>query len=136
VLSCGGCGWLGRADETGKPDGFLLHGYASVAGAAAGVAGTPCLAPGSAADIVAGATVRVADTDGHVIAATSLAGGVLAQDAGGFQCNFAFELRNLSGSRATYQVLVADRPAVSFATRDLQEGRPAVVAVTASSSPS
>jgi hypothetical protein len=111
----------------------------SVAGAAVGVAGTPCLAPASAPDVVQGATVRVADADGHVIAATPLGGGVLAESADGFRCNFPFELRNLSGSRATYQVLVGDRPPASFPTRDLQEGRPAVVPVavaTASSSPS
>jgi hypothetical protein len=134
----GGCGWVGRAGETGKPDGFLLHGYASVAGAAAGVPGTPCLAPAGAADIAAGATVKAADTAGTVIAVTSLASGVLAAGPGGYRCNFAFELLNLSGSRDTYQILVADRPPVSFETRALREGRPAVVdvAVTASTSPS
>jgi hypothetical protein len=139
VTSLGGCGWVGRADETSKPDGFLLHGYVSVAGAATGVAGTPCLAPSSAPDIVSGATVRAADADGHVIALTSLAGGVLAEASDGFHCNFAFELRNLSGSRPTYQILVADRPGTSFETRQLREGKPAVVpvaAATASSSPS
>ncbi|WP_327006202.1 hypothetical protein OHA72_02235 [Dactylosporangium sp. NBC_01737] len=138
VLSLGGCGWVSRADETGKPDGFLLHGYASVAGAAAGIPGTPCLAPASAPDIVAGATVKVADTEGKVIAVTSLASGVLASAPDGYRCNFAFELLNLSGSRPAYQILVADRPPVSFESRALREGRPAVVdvAVTASPSPS
>jgi hypothetical protein len=114
-----------------KPDGFLLHGYVSVAGAAPGVPGTACLAPPSVPDIAQGGTVRVADAEGHVIAATTLAGGVLAQDAGDFRCNFAFELHNLSGARATYVIMVGDRPAASFATKELREGRPAVV--TASS---
>lgn len=138
----GGCGWAGRAGETSKPDGFLLHGYVSVAGAATGVSGTPCLAPTSVPDIVSGATVRAAAADGHVVAGTSLASGVLAASGDGFQCNFSFELRNLSGSRPTYQILVADRPPASFDTRSLREGKPAIVPVaatggaTASSSPS
>ncbi|MEV4509758.1 hypothetical protein AB0K00_12460 [Dactylosporangium sp. NPDC049525] len=139
VLTLGGCGWVGRADETSKPDGFLLHGYASVAGAATGIPGTPCLAPASAPDIVAGATVKAADTAGKVIAVTTLSAGVLATAADGYHCNFGFELLNLSGSRDAYQILVADRPPVSFETRALREGRPAVVdiaAVTASTSPS
>lgn len=138
VLSLGGCGWVSRSGETSKPDGFLLHGYVSVAGAAAGVTGTPCQAPASAPDIVQGGTVRIADAAGHVIAATSLAGGVLAQASDGYQCNFSFELRNLSGGRATYQIMVGDRPAATFATKELAEGRPAVIpvaGVTASSSP-
>jgi hypothetical protein len=136
VLSLGGCGWVSRGDETSKPDGFQLHGYASVAGAAAGVPGTPCLAP--VPDIVSGATVQAADQDGMVVATTTLAAGVLASAPDGFRCNFAFELLNLSGSRPAYQILVADRPPVSFESRALREGRPAVVdvAVTASPSPS
>jgi hypothetical protein len=129
VFSLGGCGWAGRHDETNKPDGFLLHGYASVAGAEPAVVGTPCLAPPSAPDIAAGAAVRAADTGGKVIATTSLSGGVLAEAADGFHCNFGFELKNLSGSRTTYQILVADRPPVSFETRALREGRPAVVPI-------
>ncbi|MET7421806.1 hypothetical protein [Dactylosporangium sp. NPDC005555] len=138
VLTLGGCGWVGRADETSKPDGFLLHGYVSVAGAATGVPGTPCLAPFAAAqDIVSGATVKVADQDGKVVAVTTLAAGVLAAAGGAYRCNFSFELLNLSGSRPTYQILVGDRPPVSFETRALREGRPAVVDVaTASTSPS
>lgn len=134
----GGCGWVGRSDETSKPDGFLLHGYASVAGAATGIPGTPCLSPASAPDIVSGATVKAADTDGKVVAVTTLAAGVLAAAPDGYRCNFPFELLNLSGSRPTYQILVADRPPVRFETRPLREGRPAVVdvAVTASPSPS
>ncbi|WP_432986047.1 hypothetical protein [Dactylosporangium sp. CA-233914] len=139
VLSLGGCGWAGRHDETSKPDGFLLHGYVSVAGAAGGATGSACLAPASVPDIVAGGTVRVADTEGHVIAATQLAAGVLAPDGAGYDCNFAFELANLSGSRATYLVMVGTRPAASFPTKELREGRPAVIpveAATASSSPS
>ncbi|MEV0131532.1 hypothetical protein AB0H83_24090 [Dactylosporangium sp. NPDC050688] len=137
VLSLGGCGWLGRSGETSKPDGFLLHGYASVAGAAAGIPGTPCLAPASAPDIVAGAPVKAADAGGKVIAVTTLASGVLAAAPDGYRCNFAFELLNLSGSRPVYQIVVAERPPVSFETRALREGRPAVVdipAVTASPS--
>lgn len=136
VLSLGGCGWLGRAGETSKPDGFLLHGYVSVAGAAPGSTGTPCLATG-APDIVTGAPVRAADAEGRVIAVTTLSSGVLARADDGYRCNFAFELANLSGRRPTYQILVADRPAAAFRTRDLREGRPAVIDVlTASSSPS
>ncbi|GAA3226105.1 hypothetical protein ACFO1B_32555 [Dactylosporangium siamense] len=134
VLTLGGCGWVGRADETSKPDGFQLHGYVSVAGAATGIPGTPCLAP--AADIVSGGTVKVADQDGKVVAVTTLAAGVLASSPDGYHCNFAFELLNLSGARPTYQILVADRPSVSFETRPLREGRPAVVPITASPSPS
>jgi hypothetical protein len=138
VPALGGCGWVSRAGETSKPDGFLLHGYASVAGAATGIPGTPCLAPAAAPDIVAGAPVKVADAAGKVIAVTTLSAGVLATAPDGYHCNFGFELLNLSGSRAAYQVLVADRPPVSFETRALREGRPAVVdvAVTASPSPS
>ncbi|MEV8514027.1 hypothetical protein [Dactylosporangium sp. NPDC051484] len=143
VLSLGGCGWLGRHDEMSKPDGFLLHGYVSVAvqkePAAAGVPGTPCGAPSSVPDIVQGGAVRVADTEGHLIAATTMAGGVLAQQADGYRCNFAFELRDLSGSRAAYVVMVGDRPAATFQTKQLREGSPAVIPVspvTASSSPS
>lgn len=132
VVSLGGCGWASRAGETSKPDGFLLHGYASVAGAASGIVGTPCLAPASAPDIVPGAVVKAADADGKVIAVTTLAAGVLASAADGYQCNFAFELLNLSGSRPAYQILVAERPPVSFETRAMREGRPAVVPVTAS----
>lgn len=138
VLLLGGCGWVGRSGETSKPDGFLLHGYASVAGAATGIPGTPCLAPAAAPDIASGATVKAADTSGKVIAVTTLAAGVLASAPDGYRCNFSFELLNLSGSRSTYQILVAERPPVSFETRALREGRPAVVdvAVTASPSPS
>ncbi|MDG6104828.1 hypothetical protein Daura_05245 [Dactylosporangium aurantiacum] len=141
VLSLGGCGWLGRSGETSKPDNFQLHGYASVAGAAAGLPGTPCLAPASAPDIVAGAPVKAADAGGKVIAVTTLASGVLATASDGYRCNFAFELLNLSGSRPAYQIVVAERPPVSFETRAVREGRPAVVdvpasAVTGSPSPS
>lgn len=138
ALALGGCGWVSRSSETSKPDGFLLHGYASVAGASVGVPGTPCLAPAAAADIVSGAAVKAADTAGKVIAVTTLSAGVLAATGGAYRCNFAFELLNLSGSRSTYQILVADRPPVAFETRALREGRPAVVdvAVTASPSPS
>ncbi|WP_432835420.1 hypothetical protein [Dactylosporangium sp. CA-092794] len=132
VLALGGCGWLGRADETSKPDGILLHGYVSVAGAAAGATGTPCQAPATVPDITAGGSVKVADADGHVIAATDLAGGVLSADGTGFDCNFAFELRNISGSRDSYLILVGDRPAARFATKDLREGKPAVIPVSPS----
>ena len=136
AMALAGCGWVGRADETSKPDGFLLHGYVSVRGAASGIPGTPCLAP--VPDIVSGATVQAADQDGTVVATTTLAAGVLASAPDGFLCNFAFELVNLPGSRPTYQILVAGRPPVSFESRALREGRPAVVdvAVTASPSPS
>jgi hypothetical protein len=139
VLSLGGCGWVGRHDEQSKPDGILLHGYVSVAGAAAGVAGTPCLPPAGVSDIAQGGTVRVGDEAGHVIAVTTLGNGVLAQADGGYTCNFAFELRNLSGGRATYTIMVGDRPATTFQTKELREGKPAVIPVspaTASSSPS
>jgi hypothetical protein len=138
VLWLGGCGWAGRHDETSKPDGIVLHGYVSVAGAAAGVTGTACLAPAGVTDIAEGGSVRIADEAGHVLAATTLGSGVLASDAGGYSCNFAFEMRNVSGSRAAYTIMVGDRPGTTFATKDLREGRPAVihVAATASSSPS
>jgi hypothetical protein len=139
VFSLGGCGWLGRHDETSKPDGFLLHGYVSVAGAAAGTPGSACLAPASAPDVYQGGTVRVADTDGHAVAATTLAAGVLAPGDGGFTCNFSFELRNLTGGRDSYLISVGDRPATAFTTKELREGAPAVIPVTpvrASSSPS
>jgi hypothetical protein len=139
VLPLGGCGWAGRHDEQSKPDGILIHGYVSVAGAAAGVPGTPCLAPAGVTDIAQGGTVRVGDDAGHVIAATTLGSGVLAQADGGYTCNFAFELRNLSGSRATYTIFVGERPATTFQTKDLREGKPAVIPAgpaTASSSPS
>ncbi|GAA2345900.1 hypothetical protein GCM10010170_032360 [Dactylosporangium salmoneum] len=132
VLSLGGCGWVGRHDDTSKPDGILLHGYVSVAGAAAGSTGSACLAPTSVPDIVEGATVRAADDAGHVIAATQLSGGVLAQAAaGGYTCNFAFEFRNLSGSRATYTIMVGDRPATTFQTKAMREGTPAIIEVAA-----
>ncbi|MEV6930441.1 hypothetical protein AB0M46_38980 [Dactylosporangium sp. NPDC051485] len=140
VLSLGGCGWLDRHDETSKPDGILLHGYVSVAGAAAGATGSACQAPPTVPDIAQGATVRAADDAGHVIAAGELSGGVLAQAAtGGYSCNFAFEFRNLSGSRATYTIMVGDRPATTFQTKAMREGTPAIIEVagpTASSSPS
>ncbi|GAA3457845.1 hypothetical protein GCM10018962_96790 [Dactylosporangium matsuzakiense] len=140
VSSLGGCGWASRHDETAKPDGFLLHGYVSVPGASAGVAGTACLAPPSAPDIHEGGNVRIADDQGRTIAAATLAGGVLASDGTGFDCNFAFELRNASGSRAAYQISVGGRPALTFTTKELAEGKPAVVpvadAVRASTSPS
>ncbi|GGM81774.1 hypothetical protein ACFFX1_53145 [Dactylosporangium sucinum] len=131
--SLGGCGWAGRHAETSKPDVFQLQGYVSVGGAASGVPGTPCLAPTSVPDVVAGATVRAADADGKVIAVSSLDSGVLAQASDGFRCNFAFRMKNLSGSRPSYQILVGDRPAQTFQTRELTEGKPAVVTVTASS---
>ncbi|MEU7870696.1 hypothetical protein [Dactylosporangium sp. NPDC049140] len=130
-FSLGGCGWLGRHDETSKPDGFLLHGYVSVAGAAAGATGSACLAPSSVPDVYQGATVRIADVEGHPIAAAELSGGVLAPDGSGFDCNFAFEVRNVAGSRATYQISVGGRPATSFPTKELAEGRPAIIPVTA-----
>ncbi|MET7394730.1 hypothetical protein ABZS66_14700 [Dactylosporangium sp. NPDC005572] len=133
TVSLGGCGWAGRHDETRKPDNFQLQGYVSVTGAASGIPATPCLAPASVPDIVAGATVRAADTDGKVLAVTALDGGVLAQASDGFRCNFAFRVKNLSGSRPAYQILVTDRPAQTFQTRELTEGKPAVITVTASS---
>ncbi|GAA0718955.1 hypothetical protein Drose_05250 [Dactylosporangium roseum] len=129
TLSLGGCGWAGRHDERSKPDGFLLHGHVSAAGAATGASGTPCLAPASASDIVAGAPVRAADAAGKIIAVTSLNGGVLAETPDGFHCNFGFELSNLSGSRPTYQLIVADRPPRSFETKPLREGKEAVLPV-------
>ncbi|WP_433083674.1 hypothetical protein ACQP1P_05375 [Dactylosporangium sp. CA-052675] len=137
ALWLGGCGWLSRADETSKPDGFLLHGYVSVAGAAAGTPGSACLAPSPVRDVYQGGTVRIADASGRPIAAAELAAGVLAAGGGGFDCNFAFEQRNVSSGRATYQISVGSRPAISFATKDLAEGRPAVIPVpAAAASPS
>ncbi|MFI5906813.1 hypothetical protein [Dactylosporangium sp. NPDC051541] len=140
VLMLGGCGWAGRHDETSKPDGFLLHGYVMVAGAAAGVVGSACLAPSSVPDVHEGGNVRIADDQGRTIAAATLAGGVLATDGAGFDCNFGFELRNLSGSRTAYQISVGGRPALTFTTKQLTEGQPAVVpvvdALRASTSPS
>ncbi|WP_433215185.1 hypothetical protein ACQP00_05400 [Dactylosporangium sp. CS-047395] len=138
-FSLGGCGWAGRHDEKSKPDGFLLQGYVSVAGAAAGITGSACLAPSTVPDVYQGGSVRIADGSGHPIAAAELNAGVLAPDGTSFDCNFAFEARNVSGSRAAYQLSVGDRPALTFQTKDLAEGRPAVIPVataTASTSPS
>ena len=130
VMSLAGCGFVGTGKNRHKPDGFPLHGYVSVAGAAAGVTGSACLAPATAPDIVAGAEVKAASTDGHVAATSTLGRGVLAATAGGgYRCNFPFELANVSGARPTYLVVVGTRPAVAFNTRELREGKPAVIDV-------
>ena len=135
VLSA--CGWIGVHDRVTKPDGFLLHGYVSVAGAAAGAPGTACLARSGA--VAAGAPVKVVDRDGVQLAAGSLGDGVLAGTGGAWQCNFPFDIANVPGGPDTVVVEVAQLPAARFATSDVREGRAAVIpvaAATASSSPS
>lgn len=137
LLGLPACGWVGVHDRVTKPNGFLLHGYVSVAGATSGTPGTACLARTGA--VASGVPVKVLDEDGVQLAAGALGDGVLAGSDGAWQCNFPFAITNVPGGPDTMVVEVAQLPAARFATSALREGRPAVIPVvapTASSSPS
>jgi hypothetical protein len=123
-----GCGWLHAAGVSHvKPSGFVLRGYASVAGAAAGQAGAACQTP--AAGVAAGDPVLVTDPPGHTIATGALGVGVLARDGEVYRCDFPFEISGVPGGHQAYQVSVAGRPPVTFAATDLREDKPAVISV-------
>jgi hypothetical protein len=136
VLSLGGCGFVaaGRRSHT-KPNGFVLQGYVSVIGVPAGAPGSPCQAPPSVPDIVAGGPVRVADTTGAAIATGTLRAGVMPDTSPGpegFRCNFAFEIRDVSGAQQVYVIVVGTRPAASFDGENLRANQAAVIDVHAS----
>jgi hypothetical protein len=128
-----GCGWVGVHNRVSKPNGFLLHGYVSVAGAASGTPGTPCAS--RAADIASGGPVKVVDADGAPLASGSLGTGVLAGSGSAFQCNFPFDISNVPGGPDTMVVLIGQQPAARFATSELREGRAAVISVPNAATP-
>ena len=105
----------------------MLRGYVSVAGATAAPPGTPCSA--TAPGIHAGGPVRVADPDGHTLAAGELAGGVTAPAGGQHRCNFAFEVRGVPGGPDRYTVAVGDQPPATFDAAGLREDGQAVIRV-------
>jgi hypothetical protein len=125
-----GCGWLGaNSASRNKPSAFVLRGYVSVAGAAAGQSGAECQAP--SAGITATSPVQVTDPPGHVLTTGVLGPGVLATDGGAYHCNFPFELPGVPGGHNEYGIRVGDRPAVSFPATELRQDKPAVIAVPA-----
>ena len=142
VLS--GCGFLGSGQRgSNKPDGFVLRGYVSVglraepgkaaSGSPATVpnasgtpsAGVPCTAPPEANDVQAGGAVRVADPDGHTLAAGTLEAGV---EEGG-RCNFAFQIKAVPGGVDRYVIGVGNRATTTFLAHDLRSDKPAVILV-------
>jgi hypothetical protein len=137
LLGPSACGWVSVHNRVSKPDGFNLHGYVSVAGAAAGSPGTACLA--RSGSVASGVAVKIVDEDGVQLAAGSLGEGVLAGAGSAWQCNFPFDLSNVPGAPDAVVVEVGQLPAAHFATSELREGRAAVIpvaAATASSSAS
>jgi hypothetical protein len=133
VLTLGGCGFVhaGSAGKS-KPNGFVLRGYASVAGATAGSAGTACVAPPTVPDVAPSTPVKVTDPGGKALATGQLGAGVLAVDSSAYRCNFPFEIRAVPGGEDRYVITVGDRPAVTFPAADLREDKPAVIDVRAS----
>jgi hypothetical protein len=135
-LALSGCGFLssGQRGST-KPDGFTLRGYVSVgsgpdASAVPGPASAasthpPCTAPRAADDVQAGGAVRVADPDGHTLAAGSLQPGI--EDAG--RCNFGFQITAVPGGVDRYVIGVGNRATATFPARDLRSDKPAVIVV-------
>jgi hypothetical protein len=131
--TAGGCGFVHAGDQgKSKPNGFVLRGYASVAGAAPGAAGTSCEAPPTVADVRPAAPVRVTDPAGHALATGQLGAGVLAVDSATYRCNFPFEIRAVPGGADRYLIVVGDRPAVGFPAAELRQDKPAVVVIGAS----
>src|SRR3954447_12700918 len=130
TLALAGCGWLraGGAPK-GKPDGFVLRGYVAVSGAAAGPVGTACEAP--RAGVAPADEVRVTDPPDKLLGTGSLGAGVLADEGGGFRCNFPFEIPAVAGGHKTYAVTVAGHPAVTFPAVDLRSDKPAVITIPA-----
>jgi hypothetical protein len=125
-----GCGWLGAGGASrNKPSAFVLRGYVSVAGAAAGQPGEPCQAP--AAGVATATPVQVSDPPGQVLTTGALGSGVLAADDGAYHCNFPFELPGVPGDHSTYGIQVGDRPRVNFPATELRQDKPAVIAVPA-----
>jgi hypothetical protein len=129
-LALAGCGFLGTGNTSHtKPNGFLLRGYVSVAGASPGAAGSSCQAPASASDIRAGGPVRVADPDGHTLATGALGAGVLAVEGASYRCNFPFEIPGVPGGPQRYVIGVGSQTASSFAADEVRRDKPAVVLV-------
>jgi hypothetical protein len=133
VLTLGGCGFVhaGQAGKS-KPNGFVLRGYASVAGAAAGSAGTACVSPPTVHDVAPSTPVQVTDPAGKALASGQLGAGVLAVDSSVYRCNFPFEIRAVPGGEDQYVITVGARPAVTFPATELREDKPAVIDVGAS----
>jgi hypothetical protein len=132
LATVSGCGFVhaGRTSHT-KPDGFVLRGYVTVAGAvAAGPVGSACQSPPAAADIRANAPVRVASPDGRALASGQLGAGVLAMQSETYRCNFPFEIRAVPGGPSSYVITVGSRPPQAFAAMDLREDRPAVILIS------
>ena len=129
VLGVAACGWL-RASGVShtKPSGFVLRGYVTVAGAAAGQPGAACTSP--APDIGTNGQVRVTDPPNKVLAVGALRSGVLAAADGRYACNFPFVVPNVPGGHDRYSISVAGRPFVSFPATALREDKPAVIQVT------
>jgi hypothetical protein len=127
-LGLAGCGWLqaGGAPK-GKPDGFVLRGYVTVAGAPAGAAGSPCQAP--AAGVAVADEVRVTDPPSTLLGIGSLGAGVLAVDGTAYRCNFPFQIGGVPGGHKTYSITIAGRPAVNFPAAELRSDKPAVIFV-------
>jgi hypothetical protein len=132
VLAFTGCGFASSGERgSSKPDGFTLRGYVSVgtpgasASATPTASGTVCEAPSGADDVRAGGAVRVADPQGHTLAAGQLAAGV--REAG--RCNFGFEIANVPGGVERYVIGVGTRPTATFAAHDLRSDKPAVIQV-------
>lgn len=142
-LALSGCGFLtsGQRGST-KPDGFVLRGYVSVgrepgssssppasassgAAAAGPGAGGPCTSPPEADDVQAGGAVRVADSEGHTLAAGNLEPGVHE----GGRCNFGFEIPAVPGGVDSYVIGVGNRATATFPAHDLRSDKPAVILV-------
>jgi hypothetical protein len=127
-----GCGFVhaGRTSHT-KPDGFVLRGYVTVAGAVStGPVGSACQSPPEAADIRADTPVRVSSPDGRALAGGQLGAGVLAMQSETYRCNFPFEIRAVPGDSDPYVITVGSRPPQTFAARELREDKPAVIVIS------
>jgi hypothetical protein len=125
-----GCGFIGTGSTSHvKPNGFLLRGYVSVAGAAPGSAGAACRSPATSSDIRAGGAVRVADPEGHTLATGALGDGVLASEGAKYRCNFPFEIAAVPGGPQHYVIGVGSQPPASFPADDVRRDKPAVILV-------
>jgi hypothetical protein len=81
-------------------------------------------------DIVTGSPVRVTDPAGKVLGTGRLGDGVVAHSAAGASCDFPFQIADVKGGVATYDVAVGNRPPQRFNAKDLRENAAAIITVT------
>jgi hypothetical protein len=75
-----------------------------------------------------GGAVRVADEEGHTLAAGQLSAGIRDHTT---RCNFGFQIASVPGGVDSYVIGVGNRPTVAFPASDLRSNKPAVILVDA-----